>query len=85
MGEGDSVGCFVLLFAPPYGYCLKASMTATPHHPVISHIGGNDGVTHPLNCRPSPVRYLAVCIYSYKGVWLGCILDDQNAGSPIGG
>ena len=26
-GEGDSVGCVVLLSSPPCGYCLKASMT----------------------------------------------------------
>ena len=26
-GRGDSVGCFVLLFALPCGYCLEASMT----------------------------------------------------------
>ena len=26
-GEGDSVGWFVLLYAPPFGYCLESKMT----------------------------------------------------------
>ena len=49
-------GWFVLLYASPCGYCLKASMTATCScHPVDSRLRGDDG----------PVAGMAVIFEGY--------------------
>ena len=39
------LSCFTGVTLPPCGYCLEASMTATLHHPVVSRLRGNDGLS----------------------------------------
>ena len=69
-GEGYMVG--VLLYAPPCGYCLKASMTVRPRriHPVVSRLRGNDGVVELSCCHP----HLSPLPSRERGIGGGCVV-----------
>ena len=65
-----------LLFAPPCGYCLKASMTATPSRPVDSRLRGNDGDGTGMTVRDTGMilrRVVAVVtLYGVNRFCKGC-------------
>ena len=71
----------VLLYAPPCGYCLEASMTGpAAHHPVDSRLRGNDGpgigtmqrIVFTLTFDSSPIKGEGI------GGWFGLVVAPRH-------